>query len=178
MICSISSSVSGFPWFHGSILWNEYLLYLKLEVVFVVYCLNLNQCSYDAGLFSSRVCSVETTFSKDLGFRCYHVAAQVWWQDIASGANGHAAKLEHLRVEALDKGRDWLQGEVARVDWQEVRQLVQAAGLQVRSGGHGGSWLQVGALREALVKHLEPQAMSISKDLCQIGKRKVAGALL
>ena len=91
---------------------------------------------------------------------------------------GHAAKLKHLRVEALDKGRDWLQGEVARVDWQEVRQLAQAAGLQVRSGGSRGTWLQVGALRGALVKHLEPQAMSISKDLCQIGKRKVAGALL
>ena len=91
---------------------------------------------------------------------------------------GHAAKLKHLRVEALDKGRDWLQREVARVDWQEVRQLEQAAGLQIRSGGNGGSWLQVDALREALVKHLEPQAMSISKDLYQIGKRKVAGALL
>ena len=88
---------------------------------------------------------------------------------------GHAAKLKHLRVEALDKGRDWLQREVARVDWQEVRQLAQAA---VRSGGHGGSWLQVDALREALVKHLEPQAMSISKHLYQIGKRKVARALL
>ena len=81
-------------------------------------------------------------------------------------------------MEALDKGRDWLQREVARVDWQEVRQLEQAAGLQIRSGGNGGSWLQVDALREALVKHLEPQAMSISKDLYQIGKRKVAGALL
>ena len=91
---------------------------------------------------------------------------------------GHAAKLKHLRVEALDKGRDWLQREVARVDWQEVRQLAQAAGLQVRSGGHGGTWLQVGAVREALVKHLEPQAMSISKHLYQIGKRKVARALL
>ena len=92
---------------------------------------------------------------------------------------GHAAKLKHLRVEALDKGRDWLQREVARVDWQEVRQLAQAAGLQIRSGGSRGSWLQVvDALREALVKHLEPQAMSISKHLYQIGKRKVARALL
>ena len=71
-------------------------------------------------------------------------------------------------MEELDKGRDWLQGEVARAHWQEVRQLGLAAGLQVRSGGHRGSWLQVDALREALV-HLEPQALWVSKDLYQIG---------
>ena len=56
------------------------------EVVFVVYFLYLNQCSYDGGLFSSGVCIVETTFNKDLGFRCYHV-----------GADEHAAKLEHYK---------------------------------------------------------------------------------
>ena len=143
-----------------------------------MYCLNLNQCSYDGGLFSSRVCSVETTFSKDHGFRCYHVAAQVCWQEIASGSDGHAAKLEHLRVEAIDKGRDWLQREVARANRDKVRQWGLAAGLQVRSGGHGGAWLQVGALREALVKHLEPQAMWVSRHSYQIGKRNVARALL
>ena len=60
-------------------------------------------------------------------------------------------------MEELDKGRDWLQGEVARANRDEVRQLARAAGLQVfRSGGRGGAWLQVDALREALVKHLEP----------------------
>ena len=82
-------------------------------------------------------------------------------------------------MEALDKGRDWLQGEVARANRDEVRQLARAAGLQVfRSGGRGGAWLQVDALREALVKHQEPQARWVSKDFCQIGKRKVARALL
>ena len=82
-------------------------------------------------------------------------------------------------MEALDKGRDWLQGEVARANRDEVRQLARAAGLQVfRSGGRGGAWLQVDVLREARVKHLQPQAMWVSKDLYQIGKRKVARALL
>ena len=41
-------------------------------------------------------------------------------------------------MEALDKGRDWLQGEVARANRDEVRELARAAGLQVRSGGHHG----------------------------------------
>ena len=81
-------------------------------------------------------------------------------------------------MEALDKGRDWLQGEVARANRDEVWELARAAGLQVRSGGHGGAWLQVDALREALVKHLELQAIWVSKGLYQIGKRKVARALL
>ena len=54
-------------------------------------------------------------------------------------------------MEALDKGRDWLQCGVARAHWQEVRQLAVAAGLQVPSGGHGGAWLQIDALRDALV---------------------------
>ena len=134
MICSISNSVSGFPWFHGSILWNEYLLYLKLEifeVVFVVYCLNLNQCSYDAGLFSSRVCSVETAFNKDLGFRCYHVAAQVWWQDIASGANWARGQ-----IEASPGGSAW-QGKRLAATWGGQGRL---AGSAAAGAGCSSIW--------------------------------------
>ena len=52
------------------------------------------------------------------------------------------------------------------------------AGLQVRAGGESGAWFPVGALRAALVQHLEPQAMWVSKQLYQIGKRKGARTLL
>ena len=87
MICCISNSVSGCPWFHSYILWHGYLLHIKiLRLSLLCIFLNLNQCSYDGGLFSSGVCIVETTFNKDLGFRCYHV-----------GADEHAAKLEHYK---------------------------------------------------------------------------------
>ena len=44
------------------------VVFKNSEVVFVVYCLNLNQCSYDGGVFSSRVCSVKRLSTKILVF--------------------------------------------------------------------------------------------------------------
>ena len=45
---------------------------------------------------------------------------------------------------------------VAAVQRDELRKVVQAAGLPAREAG--GGWLPVAELREALVKHLAPQA--------------------
>ena len=81
---------------------------------------------------------IEATFNKDLGFPCYHVAEQVCWQETASGSDGHVVKLERLRVGAWEKATDWLQGEVAEVHWQEVRQLLQVCKFElVAKVGHG-----------------------------------------
>ena len=71
-------------------------------------------------------------------------------------------------MEALDKGRDWLQAAVDDAKRQEVRQLAQAAGLQVsRSVRSDYAWLPVAELREALVNHLQPQVMGVLKDVYQ-----------
>ena len=102
-------------------------------------------------------------------------AAQISCQEIAPPDGGHRAKLEQLRVEARGKGLDWLQAALVDAKRDEVCQLVQAADLQVRSGG---AWMPVAELREALVKHLAPKAMWVSKDLCQTRKRPAATALL
>ena len=69
---------------------------------------------------------------------------------------GPTAQLEQLRVEARSRGVEWLHTAVAAVQRDELRKLVQAAGLPAR--GAGGGWLPVAELREALVKHLPPQA--------------------
>ena len=50
---------------------------------------------------------------------------------------------------------------VDALKWDEVRKLAQAAGLPAR--GAGGGWIPVAELREALVKHLAPQAKASEK---------------
>ena len=74
------------------------------------------------------------------------------------------AELEQLRVEARSRGVEWLLTAVAALQRDEVRKLAQAAGLPAR--GAGGGWIPVAELREALVKHLAPQAKASKKNSC------------
>ena len=62
------------------------------------------------------------------------------------------AELEQLRMTAVDA-----------LKWDEVRKLAQAAGLPAR--GAGGGWIPVAELREALVKHLTPQALPATEAM-------------
>jgi len=77
---------------------------------------------------------------------------------------GPTAELEQLRVEARSRGVEWLLTAVAALQRDEVRKLAQAAGLPAR--GAGGGWIPVAELREALVKHLAPQAKASEKNSC------------
>ena len=77
-------------------------------------------------------------------------------QEGTDADGGWTAKLEQLRVDARSRGLEWLRTVVADAVWDEVRKLAQAAGLPVSRAG--GARVPVAELREALVKHLTPQA--------------------
>ena len=62
-------------------------------------------------------------------------------------------------METREKVLDWL----ADTKRDEVRQLVQAAGLPVSRTG--GAWVPVAELRKALGKHLAPEAMRAPEAL-------------
>ena len=73
-----------------------------------------------------------------------------------------SAKLAQLRGDAASNGREWLGSALQDVNWKDVRELAQAAGLRVRKDGTD-TWLSVGELRAALLEHLAPQ-QSVAPD--------------
>ena len=74
----------GCLWFHSSILWNDYLLYLKFWGCLCCVLFESEQILIWWWFVSFQNVSCWKMLNKDLGFRCYHVAAQVWWQELAS----------------------------------------------------------------------------------------------
>ena len=71
-----------------------------------------------------------------------------------------------------------MQAELAAAQWQDVRRLGQAAGLRVRAGGSRGAWLPVDELRDAILKHLAPQAMAVLNEFYQTCFGTASRALL
>ena len=74
-----------------------------------------------------------------------------------------AAKLAQLRGDAASNGREWLGSALQDVNWKDVRELAQAAGLRVRKDGTD-TWLSVGELRVALLEHLAPQRSAAPEE--------------
>ena len=79
------------------------------------------------------------------------------------GSGARRVQLEQLRGEARRNGPKWLGSALQDVNWKDVRELAQAAGLRVRKDGTD-TWLSVGELRAALLEHLAPQRSAAPEE--------------
>ena len=89
---------------------------------------------------------------------------------------GPAAKLEHLRFEARNKGREWLDSALQDTRWHEVRELAQAAGLRVRKEMiflHGVGESQCLALMSGIVCLDVSQGTLLPKEDITVARRRM-----
>ena len=78
--------------------------------------------------------------------------------------DSRVVQLEQLRCGARSKGREWLGSALQDINWKEVRELAQAAGLQTRYEDSNHSWMSVGDLRAALLEHVETEPAAAPEE--------------